>query len=78
MYGNRKGESGPVPYRTGRFFCVGAAWYFTTREGLDHGPFTTREKAEWGCQTYVQVCLQVENRLGGSGDYSQPSQFKPV
>lgn len=78
MYGNRKGETGPVPYRTGRFFCVSSAWYFTTREGLDHGPFKTRDKAEWECQTYIQVCLQVEDRLGQSGRYSQPSHTKVV
>mgnify|MGYP001812658466 CR=1 FL=1 len=28
---NRMGEDGPVPFRTGRFFNVGAQWYFATR-----------------------------------------------
>ncbi|MDH5445392.1 MAG: DUF6316 family protein [Gammaproteobacteria bacterium] len=64
MNSNRKGEEGPVPYRTGRFFCVDSQWFFTTREGLDHGPFPTKEKAEWECQTYINVCLKIEERLG--------------
>ncbi len=65
---NRKGETGSPGYRTGRFFVVDSAWFFSTREGLDHGPFPTREKAERECLTYINVCLQVEARLG---DYSK-------
>jgi len=75
MYGHRKGESGPIPYRTGRFFVVDSEWYFTTREGLDHGPFPTKEKAELECQIYVQACLQVESRLGSSSTISQPPEL---
>lgn len=63
MHQNRKGESAPIPYRTGRFFVVDSAWYFTTREKLDHGPFKTREKSERECQIYIQVCIQVENKF---------------
>lgn len=78
MNGNRKGESDPVPYRTGRFFVVDSAWYFTTREGLDHGPFPIREQAEKGCQTYIQVCLQVEDRLSHSGLNAQAPQARSI
>lgn len=78
MDGNRKGESGPVPYRTGRFFVVDSVWYFTTREGLDHGPFPTREKAQLQCKTYIQVCLQVEDRLGSSNKITQPGETSPA
>lgn len=59
----RKQESGPIPYRTGRFFVVDSQWYFSTREKLDLGPFPTKEKAEQESQIYIQVCLQVEGRL---------------
>ena len=72
MNGKRKGETGPIPYRTGRFFCGDSAWFFSTREGLEHGPFPTKEKAERQCRTYISVCLQVEERLGESGRYKQP------
>lgn len=70
MSTNRKGETGVPPYRTGRFFVVDSKWYFSTREGLEHGPFPTKEKAERECLTYIKVCMQVENRLG---DYSKSS-----
>lgn len=76
MQANRNKESGPIPYRTGRFFIVDSVWYFTTREGLDHGPFPTREKAEQGCLTYIQVCLAVEDKLNQRGKLSAASQAK--
>ena len=60
---HRKGESGNIPYRTGRFFIVDSLWYFSTREGLTHGPFPTRENAAQECHTYIKVCFQVEERL---------------
>ena len=34
---NRRGESGHIPFRTGRFFSVGGEWFFTTREGRTAG-----------------------------------------
>lgn len=76
MYGNRKGESGPIPYRTGRLFVVDSEWYFTTREELNHGPFPTREIAEQESQTYIQVCLQIENKFDQVGLPTQSSQTK--
>ena len=72
MNRNRDGESGPTPYRTGRYFCVDSRWYFSTREGLDHGPFKKKEMAIDACKMYIGVCLQVEKRLEA---YS-PSQIK--
>ncbi|PAV24588.1 hypothetical protein C8D92_109152 [Tamilnaduibacter salinus] len=52
---NRTGESGPVPFRSSRFFCVGGKWYFTTREGFDSGPFASRERAETGLRRFLHV-----------------------
>lgn len=46
MRDNRKGENGPVPFRSGRFFAVAGQWFFATREGMDHGPFENKEEAE--------------------------------
>lgn len=68
----RKNEAGPIPYRTGRFFCVDSNWFFSTREGLEHGPFATREKAQRECQIYINICLQVENRLDKGDQYKYP------
>lgn len=62
MNKNRSAETGPVPYRTGRYFCVDSKWYFSTREGLDHGPFAKKEMAIDACKMYIGVCLQVEKR----------------
>ena len=67
---HRKSETGPVPYRTGRFFCVDSRWYFSTREGIEHGPFDTREKAQQACSNYIKICLQIENRIGHTGNFS--------
>ena len=78
MNRNRKGESCPLPYRTGRFFIGNSNWYFTTREKLDHGPFPTREKAERECKTYIRICLSVEQRLGQGGNFTPAPQRKLV
>lgn len=52
---HRDGESGPVPFRSSRFFCVGSKWYFTTREGFDSGPFASRQRAEVGLKRFLSV-----------------------
>ncbi len=58
---NRKGENSPLPYRKDRFFMVDSEWYFTTREKLDHGPYSTRRKAELECEAYIFVCKHIDN-----------------
>lgn len=50
----RQGESGSIPFRTGRFFCVDAAWYFACREGLDHGPYYSKSEAEAALRDFIQ------------------------
>lgn len=52
---NRDGETGPLPFRTGRYFTIGANWYFATREQVDKGPFHTKEEAEMGLRDYLRV-----------------------
>lgn len=49
----RQGESGGIPFRTGRFFCVDAAWYFSCREGMDHGPYRSKDEAETALQDFL-------------------------
>lgn len=63
MERNRRGESGSVPYRTGRFFNVDSQWFYSTRECLDHGPFITKHMAIENCNNYINSCRLVENRL---------------
>lgn len=50
----RQGESGSIPFRSGRFFCVDTAWYFACREGLDHGPFASKTEAETALQDFLE------------------------
>ena len=54
----RHGEQGPVPpARSERFFMKDAYWYYTTREGVDIGPYDDRTKAMEGCANYVDyIC----------------------
>jgi len=34
---------------------LGGKWYFTTREGFDSGPFSSRERAEMGLKRFLHV-----------------------
>ncbi len=38
----RKGEECKTWIRSERFFTVDGAWFFSTREGIDVGPYTTK------------------------------------
>ena len=64
MENNRQGESGPIPFRTGRFFNVGVNWYFATREAIDQGPFRNRNEAEVALTKYIERCQSVEKTWG--------------
>lgn len=55
----RAGEAGPVPFRSGRFFNIGSQWYFTCREGIDRGPFSTRHMAELALSEHIDNCRHV-------------------
>jgi len=45
----RRGEDGSAPFRSGRIFSVGNNWYFTTREGEDHGRFRAAKTPRPSC-----------------------------
>lgn len=51
---NRRGESGHIPFRTGRFFSVGGEWFFSTREGENRGPYSSRQAAEAALLNFVR------------------------
>lgn len=59
----RKGESGVIPFRSGRFFNVETKWYFTSREGLDHGPFDSKYDAEVSLNVFVQNVVHVDKQM---------------
>lgn len=42
---HRTGETGLLPFRTGRVFNIGSEWFFAVRDGKDCGPFETQQDA---------------------------------
>lgn len=60
MKSNRNGENGTVPSRQERYFQQEAYWYYTTREGVDIGPFDSREDAMHGADEFVEFICSVE------------------
>jgi len=51
----RKGESATqARFRANRLFSSGSAWYFSTREGQDQGPFISKEQAEQAISEFIQ------------------------
>lgn len=44
----------PVTFRSNRFFTSGTNWYFSTREGIDQGPFPNRISAHEAIQEYIR------------------------
>ena len=59
----RKGESGAIPFRTGRFFTADSKWYFATREGINHGPYNSKYDAEVNLEFFINNVFQVEKTL---------------
>jgi hypothetical protein len=53
----RDGDIGASHQRTDRFFQKQGYWYYSTREGVDIGPFDARDDAEDGCMEFIDfVC----------------------
>lgn len=51
----RSGESDiSQTFRTNRFFTSGTDWYFSTREGIDQGPYDSRLLAHKAIQNYIR------------------------
>ena len=53
MSKHRKGEQGSVPFRSGRYFNIDAQWYFTCRDGIDYGPFNSKDHAETALRQHL-------------------------
>lgn len=56
MHTNRRGETGPVPRRTRRFYTKGKEWFFVTRDGKHHGPYQHFTEAEAALKLYLRRC----------------------
>lgn len=57
---NRTGEGGNLPERSHRFFKKSDYWYYSTREGVDIGPFDTLSEAETGVSEFIDFILHAE------------------
>jgi hypothetical protein len=54
----RKGEARGFPFRSERMFSVGHEWFYATREGIDQGPFLSRNQAENALSSFIALCLR--------------------
>lgn len=63
MSTNRSGEQGTVPNRSGRFMEKDGYWYYSTREGVDIGPFDSREDAEIGVGEFIDFICAADPRI---------------
>jgi len=61
MKSNRKNETGKTPPRSSRIFHMKNLWYFNTREGVDIGPFHSRDDAATNLQDFLQF-IQLANK----------------
>ena len=60
---NRVGEAGAVPNRSARFHQKDNYWYYSTREGVDIGPFDSREDAEVGVGEFIDFICASEPKV---------------
>jgi hypothetical protein len=63
MSEHRIGEEGGIPNRSGRFIQKQDYWYYTTREGVDIGPFDTRDEAEVGVGEFIDFVCAAEPKI---------------
>lgn len=57
---NRSGEYGSIPERTGRFLQKEGYWYYTTREGVEIGPYDLPQDAELGVGEFINFIGESE------------------
>lgn len=50
----RQGENAQAWFRSNRFYNVKGNWYFSTREGVDFGPFDNQQEASDALKHYIQ------------------------
>lgn len=60
---NRAGEHGAVPARHGRYLQKEGYWYYSTREGVDIGPFDNRIDAETGVAEFIDFIQASEPKV---------------
>jgi len=51
---SRNGDGEVYPYRTDRYYRENGLWFYTTREAMSNGPFSSREQAERDCEVAMR------------------------
>jgi len=59
----RHGEQGSIPFRSGRFYCVGNEWWFAIRRGPDQGPYPSKAAAKVSLIEYLNDQFAFEKHL---------------
>jgi hypothetical protein len=49
----REGENRESWFRCNRFYNLKGKWFFSTREGVDFGPFESKNEAESELQLFI-------------------------
>lgn len=60
---NRQGEMGQTPERTRRYFNKNAYWYYTTREGIEIGPFDSAHEAQEGVSDFIDFVTHADHNV---------------
>lgn len=63
-------------FRSERLFCMNGQWYFCAREG-DHGPYTSREKAERALKRFVGDKLELD-RIQNPHTPGEPAKLTTI
>ncbi|MEM9103615.1 MAG: DUF6316 family protein [Pseudomonadota bacterium] len=51
----RENSSYRSQFRTDRIFTVGHEWYFSTREGINFGPYDNKKMAHKALSTFLSI-----------------------
>ncbi|MEQ8857486.1 MAG: DUF6316 family protein [Pseudomonadales bacterium] len=57
----RAGEAPKIWFRTNRVYAVGDVWFFSTREGIDIGPYASRDQAERDLECLIDILRRSRN-----------------
>lgn len=60
----RKGEASAHPFRATRIFHANSAWYYSTRNGEDIGPFPDRRETEASLLEYLRKFATEDQHMG--------------
>ena len=63
MMSNRNGEDGLHPIRNQRFFQMEHYWYYTTREGVNIGPFDSCAQAQQGVAEFIEFICVADDKI---------------